>query len=170
MLNHDLGLQDIDLTREISFQGDITFDPEAVSLTGSYGDQLSLYRARKSWKETLENCFLLDAGHDFEIRVSSRLANGEFMLSCRFLTACGRYAFWRLTSEQAPEAQYLIETGHLPNSNFRLNDLISAPDLRPAVEMGLENECDLGPDSGTANENEVVTRLKSLLGRILRLS
>lgn len=159
MLRHDPEYQDIELTREIGFPGDVTFDPEQVTLQGTYGDQLSLYRARRAWKETFESCFLLDPGHDFEIRVSSSVAEGRFTLVCSFLTACGRYAFWRLTSEQAPEAQYLIETAHLPQGESVQSDFLSAPDLRPAVETGLGSE----RLSGCEAQLSFIERLRSVV-------
>ncbi len=126
-------LQSIELTREIAFPGDVRFDPEQVILQGVYRDQLSAYRARKIWVETLSSNFLLEAGHDYEVCVESKVSEGVFFLNCNFTSACGRYAFWRLTNEQAPEAQYLIETAHIPHSELCADDFFSAPDLRPMV-------------------------------------
>jgi hypothetical protein len=123
--------QQVELTKEIAFPGDIRFDPERVVLQGVYRDQLSAYRARKIWVETLSSNFLLDSGHDYEISVESRVKDGQFFLNCSFTSACGRYAFWRLTNEQAPEAQYLIETAHIPHSELCADDFFAAPDLKP---------------------------------------
>jgi hypothetical protein len=128
------GTHPIELTSEIAFPGDIRFDPERVILQGVYRDQLSAYRARRIWAEALASNFLLDPGHDYEISVQSDLKQGRFLLNCSFTSACGRYAFWRLTNEQAPEAQYLIETAHIPNSEFCADSFFSAPDLKPMVE------------------------------------
>lgn len=135
MQHQDQGkAQPTDLTREVSFPGDLTFDPDALSLQGEYGDELSAYRARKCWIETLETCFLLDRGTDYKIKAVSDATTGSFKISCVFESACGRYAFWRLTNHQAPEAQYLLETAHIPSSDAGVTDMIGAPDLRSALE------------------------------------
>jgi hypothetical protein len=120
----------IDLTREIRNPQGVSFDPEKISLTGTYTDQLSAYRAKKLWTEALEVNFLLDTGHDFVMSVESDIEDACFRLNCEFVTACGRYAFWRLTHNQAPEVQYLIETAHIPNSESRHQEFLAAPDLR----------------------------------------
>ena len=44
--------QVFDITKEI--ESGVKFDPEAVSLYGIYKDELSLFRAKKSWTEILE--------------------------------------------------------------------------------------------------------------------
>jgi len=138
MHSEQVGFQGIELTREIAFPGDVRFDPDRVILQGQYRDQLSAYRAKKNWVETLTANFLLEEGHDYELSVDSRVADGLFILHCGFTSACGRYAFWRLTNEQAPEAQYLIETAHIPNSESRGDDFVSAPDLKPLVDDGTQ--------------------------------
>ncbi len=46
-------------------------------------------------------------------------------------------SFWRLTNQQAPEAQYEIETAHIPDSASRHSDFISAPDMQPLTEQPL---------------------------------
>lgn len=112
----------------------VCFDPENVRLEGNYADQISAYRARRIWAETLERCFLLDQGHDFDVRVVSDLARARFTLRCSFTTACARYAFWRLTNQQAPEAQYLIETAHIPRCESHHDEFVAAPDLHSINE------------------------------------
>jgi hypothetical protein len=123
-----------EVTPEIPRNTCVCFDPENVRLEGFYGDQISAYRARRMWVEALERCFLLDLGHDFEVTVHSDLPNSRFKLRCEFVTACARYAFWRLTNQQAPEAQYLIETGHIPRCESHYEEFTSAPDLKPLEE------------------------------------
>lgn len=137
MQNKQVNTQDIELTREITFPGDISFDLETVTLHGSYADQLSAYRARKIWVSTLENCFLLEQGQDFVVSIRSNLTDGNFGIICSFISACARYAFWRLTNNQAPEAQYMIETAHIPDSEMRHDDYVAAPDMRPQEEDSL---------------------------------
>ena len=126
--------QVIELTSEIPGSGSVCFDPENVLLEGSYSDQLSAYRAKKAWIEALERCFLLDVSHDFHVRVASSYTDSKFVLKCEFTTACARYAFWRLTNQQAPEAQYIIETGHIPRGESRHEDFLEVQDLKPIEE------------------------------------
>ena len=92
----------------------VFFDPEQVILYGEYSDEISAYRARRVWVEALEMNFFLDPSFDFELVMAAPDADGPYLLSCDFHSACARYAFWRLTNSQAPEAQYLIETAHIP--------------------------------------------------------
>lgn len=88
---------------------EVLFHPDTVTLQGFYQDQLAAYRAKRVWLDVLESGFLLEHQHDFCFSVISCLQEQRFLLTCEFLTACGRYAFWRLTNNQSPEAQYLIE-------------------------------------------------------------
>ena len=136
--------QIIEITDNIELdQRGVCFDPDNISLYGTYTDELSAYRARKLWAETLEANFLLEESHDFTVTVSSSLQAGRFRVSCSFLTACARYAFWRLTNNQAPEAQYVIETAHIPICDSRHDEILRAPDLRsvhdePLIFKGLD--------------------------------
>ncbi len=138
MPHGEMELQPIELTREISFPGNILFDSNSLQLQGNYADQLSAYRAKRVWKQTLETCFLLDRDQDFVLVMRSDLETGIFTLSCEFVSACARYAFWRLTNHQAPEAQYLIETAHIPQSESHHDDFLSAGDMRSVMECEME--------------------------------
>ncbi len=100
---------------ETPFGLGIWYDPERITLEGAYSDQVTAYRARRRWIRTLEMNFLLEEKHDFVVKVVTDQMEGNYRVRCDFLTACGRYAFWRLTHNQAPEVQYLIETAHLPS-------------------------------------------------------
>ena len=166
MQQERIGAQQIELTREISFPGSVFFDSDAIVLQGSYADQLSAYRARKTWVETLESCFLLDQGHDFVISVHSSLEDSRFNLICEFKSACARYAFWRLTNHQAPEAEYLIETAHIPTSESRHEDFLFAPDMRSVVEESLDESYNGAPIS--SRKHSVLTRLNNALCSLLR--
>ena len=126
--------QPIELTEELPSGGGVYFDSENLLLQGAYTDQISAYRAKRSWAEALEANFLLESGNDFKIRVAEDHNASTFVLNCKFITACGRYAFWRLTNNQAPEAQYLIETGHIPQCESSHTQLMQAPDLKPVRE------------------------------------
>lgn len=126
-----------EITGELPSIEGVCFDADGISLQGVYGDELSLFRARNIWSETLESTFLLEKDRDFEFLVNRSYEQGRFALRCTFLTACGRYAFWRLTNNQAPEAQYEIETAHIPDSLARHDDFIAAPDLKPVKSTPL---------------------------------
>ena len=138
MPHGEIELQPIELTREISFPGNILFDSNRLQLLGNYADQLSAYRAKRIWKQTLETCFLLDRDQDFVLLMRSDLDSGSYILSCEFVSACARYAFWRLTNHQAPEAQYLIETAHIPQSESRHDDFLGAGDMRSVLDSEME--------------------------------
>lgn len=108
----------------------VTFDPDAIVIQGIYQDELSAHRAKRLWAEALLTNFLLDEGEDFSLSITALRESGCFYLACYFLTASGRYAFWRITNHQAPEAQYVIETAHIPHCQSRHDDILRAPDLR----------------------------------------
>lgn|GEM_PF-2543977 len=100
--------------REIPEGLGLWYDAERLILEGAYLDEITAYRARRRWIGTLETNFLLEGNHDFSLRVESDNSSRRFIVRCTFLSACGRYAFWRLTHHQAPEVQFLLETAHLP--------------------------------------------------------
>lgn len=91
------------------------YDAEKLILEGIYSDEVSAYRARKSWIKTFEMNFLLEETHDFRVKVGWDSDDGRYHVQCAFTSACGRYAFWRLTHHQAPEVQFCLETAHLPH-------------------------------------------------------
>ena len=122
------------LTGSGSHDTGVCFDSENTVLKGYYCDEISAYRARKLWVEALEYNFLLEHGQDFQISIEGVPELQLFMLNCNFLTACARYAFWRITNNQAPEVQYVIETAHIPLCESRHEDILRAPDLRPITE------------------------------------
>lgn len=137
-MSQDLNIsQPIDLTGELPRDLGVSFDPDNVLLQGIYGDAISAQRAKRRWSETLELNFLLEASHDFSLKVSGSLDEGVYRLTCKFLTACGRYAFWRITNNQAPEAQYVIETAHIPMCHSRHEDILRAPDMHSIHEEPL---------------------------------
>lgn len=106
----------------------VVFDADKMAVQGVYRDQLAAYRAKKLWSSALQKNFLLEAGHDFALDVNSSLETHVFVLRCDFLTACGRYAFWRLTHSQAPEVQYLMEIAHVPQPLS-----LDMPEIRQAM-------------------------------------
>ena len=83
----------------------LVFDAEAVTLTGHYLDELGAYRARREWMDILNSFFLLEKDRDYEMEVVYSESDDLYFLDCVFVSACGRYAFWRLINNQAPEAE-----------------------------------------------------------------
>ena len=130
MSQEGFGSEVTELTAEQQRIDGVSFDPEHITLEGSYNDQISAYRARRVWIDTLTESFLLEIDHDFKLKVVNQQESERYFLRCEFLTACARYAFWRLTNNQAPEAQYIIETAHIPNAETRQAELWGAPDLK----------------------------------------
>ncbi len=83
----------------------LIYDADGVTLLGKYTDELSAHRAKRGWAEVLGSYFLLEDERDYDMWVTSNLDDNYFVLSCCFVSACGRYAFWRLINHQAPEAE-----------------------------------------------------------------
>ena len=69
-------IQVIELTKE--FESGVKFDPEAVSLFGIYKDELSLFRAKKSWTEILESNFLLEPNYDYNLNKHAKPAENTY--------------------------------------------------------------------------------------------
>ena len=108
------------------------YDAEKLILEGIYLDEVSAYRARRSWIKTFELNFLLEEIHDFKVKVVFDRDEGRYHVQCTFTSACGRYAFWRLTHHQAPEVQFTLETAHLPHvTSLRFVE----PTVEPEGEM-----------------------------------
>lgn len=114
---------------------DVVFDLDTLTLVGRYRDQLSAYRAKRIWMRTLQDCFLLDRETDISLKVSTSNDKQHFLLVCEFQSSCARYAFWRLTNNHVPEAAYVLETAHLPESKDQ--NYAGAPDLRALVAPDL---------------------------------
>ena len=133
MMQHDTHQKsELQLAQGLDLTQQVFFDPETVTLLGAYTDQLGAYRARKVWSKTFEQTFLLNIEGDFKFSIVRPASESEqYVLKCEFLSACARYAFWRLTNNQSPEAQYIIETAHIPESRSNHNAIIAAPDMRP---------------------------------------
>ena len=118
-------------------QSGVCFDPDAICLMGIYRDEIAVFRARRRWSEILEASFALKAEEDYCFETRALIDSNEFRLVCRFNSPCGRYAFWRLTNAQAPEAQYEIETAHIPDSPSKNIEMVLAPDLQNILESPL---------------------------------
>lgn len=116
---------------------DVIFDVDTLTLAGVYNDEVSAHRAKKRWIQTLQDCFLLDTDTDIKIRVKGDLSNHRYLLSCEFVSSCARYAFWRLTNNHVPEAAYLLEIAHIPESINQ--DFSEGADIRAAMEKELQS-------------------------------
>lgn len=116
----------------VEFRGEVFFDPELLLLEGRYSDELCAHRARRGWVGVFSASFLLEAEHDYVLSVEEDSDEEVFALRCAFVSACGRYAFWRLTHGQAPDAQHLLEVAHVPGAESRSRTIAFATDLRPA--------------------------------------
>lgn len=120
------------------------YDSDRLTLSGVYLDEITAYRARKRWIEALEINFLLEERHDFSIKVRPSHGGTLYRVRCDFQTACGRYAFWRLTHHQAPEVQFLLETAHLPTlgmDDFEKSSGYEVEDFMPLETPVIEDRC-----------------------------
>lgn len=103
----------------------LIYDADAVTLTAHYADQVTAYRARRVWIEVLSSYFLLEEERDYDIFVDTIVDYEHFQIQCIFLSACGRYAFWRLINHQAPEAEAKLgESAQVPSK--RLGGFLSS--------------------------------------------
>jgi len=125
------GSQPIELTRRITGDSPVRFDPETFALAGCYSDELAVYRARRGWREALEHHFVLEKDQDFTLEILPDTSLERFYIRCEFVSASGRSAFWRIIHHEAPEAQCLIETAHIPLTDSNFEALLAAPDMQP---------------------------------------
>ena len=154
----------IELSEEIFLPGSVSYNSDTFALTGAYGDELSIYRARKVWREALENCFLLNDDGDLRFEVHKNKEAGQFLLHCYFLSACARYAFWRLTNHHAPEAEYMIETGHVPSSKKQRADFLAAPDMKNSIEAELERMT----SKAYGTQIPLINKIKDALSKLVK--
>ena len=145
---------------EEGFQPGVCYDGDNVRLEGLYPDELSAWRAKRVWKSALESYFLLECENDIEFDVQSDPTGSCYKLLCDFKTACARYAFWRITNGQTPEAQYLIETAHIPDCDARKYDFLTAADLRPTQK---NEPTMLAPANNRAAAVSILTMVKRLV-------
>lgn len=116
----------------------VCFNPDDSSIIGSYSDQISAYRAKKCWQEALRLHFNLENSFDFKTAVDNA-AEDKYILTCQFISATARYCFWKITNNQSPEVQYVIETAHIPMCEARYEEILKAPDLKSVYDLPLVN-------------------------------
>jgi hypothetical protein len=151
--------------QELSYYGfkeGLIYDADSVILAGKHADELSAHRARREWRSILSSFFLLDEGRDYELWVRSDASARYFVVHCCFVSACGRYAFWRLVNQQAPEAEARLGESLKNPASKRLmqNNRHVAPLSSKGTSMLLSSL------QGQIDENN---KTKSLLARILNL-
>ncbi len=118
----------------------VAFDMSRMTLEGLYSNELDAHRAKRVWKKSLASLFILDHENDFDLSVRCEPASDSYLLTCEFKTACGRYAFWRLTNNQAPEAQAIIESAHRPDYKVCAETFLNEITVhRPAVLGSRDN-------------------------------
>ncbi len=121
--------------KEIPYFEGVCFDPDTDTIHGNYPDEISAYRAKKAWLEALKFNFSLKGGdQDLVVAIEVTEMN-SFVLSCRFYSATAKYAFWKITNNQSPEVQYIIETAHIPICDSRYEEILTAPDLRSVYDL-----------------------------------
>ncbi len=116
--------QDESKSAAIEIEGGLTYNPDQVSIEGTYSDELSQYRAKKAWCSILETDFLLIPEADFHFHLNKDTEANHFVIACSFTSACGRYAFWRLINEQVPEVQFMLETAHISHRYKDISSMI----------------------------------------------
>ena len=82
-----------------------------VAIVRNFPDEMSAYRARKTWHKILSSHFLLEDERDYTIAIDCDHATRRYSLSCIFTSACGRFAYWRLVNKQAIEAEAALMHG-----------------------------------------------------------
>ncbi len=148
---------------EIAVGLGLWYDSDRLMLEGVYLDEVTAYRARKGWIEAFEVNFLLEDRLDFRVRVGPQEQGGSrFCVVCEFLTACGRYAFWRLTHHQAPEVQFILETAHLPA--FSIPEVLERRLVQAAVE---ESPCHGVVAPQQREQREVWSRIRDICSNII---
>ncbi len=156
---------------EIAVGLGLWYDSERLLLEGVYLDEVTAYRARKGWIEAFEVNFLLEDRIDFRVRVGPQTDGGtRFFVVCEFLTACGRYAFWRLTHHQAPEVQFILETAHLPA--FSIPEVLNRRIAHPVADEGLPHDAVVTEEQeqreGWARIRDICANIIAATGSLLK--
>lgn len=141
----------------------VFFDEDSLTLEGKYKDEISSYRAKKNWCETLKNYFLLETNIDFKISVQ-KASLSDFQVKLEFTSPCGRYAFWKLSTDQSHEAQYAIEVAHLPTPHNTRGDGLLVPEMK---RKGAKPSETLWRDLGSAKESLLTKIAKKLVKRLI---
>ncbi len=144
--------------QDIKLFGSISFNPDAYTIVGKYFDEISLFRAKKFWAQAFEDVFLLEKQHDFKFSAQKSSDSNEFTLSCQFLSACGRYAFWRINNNQNPEVKYLIEVSHMPSTFQNYDEIINS---MPKFNITTDSDILNNVEEKTNNISEILKKIVS---------
>jgi|GEM_PF-4109149 len=89
----------------------IAINAEKMSLCSFYPDQISAYRARRSWIGCLAQHFSLEETNDYCLEITFCQEKQRWTTALHFRSPCARYSFWRLINSQAEDAaQDLLES------------------------------------------------------------
>ena len=148
------------------------YDPDRLIVEGVYCDEVTAYRARKRWIEALELHFLLEETLDFSLKVKLSRGGRHFKVRCDFKSACGRYAFWRLTHHQALEVQSLLETAHLPRPlcNVSTQEVMDDIDLLAELSQHHQSVGQSQEDSTPPGWQRAVRKVQDVAQRIADLT
>ena len=145
----------VDLSR---YTRGLIYDADSVTLIGKYSDELSTHRAKKNWVELFSSYFLLEPERDYTIRVDTSISKNHYVLSCIFTSACGRYAFWRLVNQQAPDAEKQLGRTIVMNGKMQRADHIRT-----------EDECTVWICGALDEQIRQTRETQNLLDRIIKL-
>ncbi len=150
----------IDLNQNVKYLSDISYDLTLYTITGTYDDEISLFRAKKFWAQAFNDVFLLEKKYDFNFKLKKDL--NKFQLICSFVSACGRYAFWRINNNQNPEVKYLIEISHMPFIFQNYDEIINGyPNFKNSSEQDILGEV----EEKTKNISDI---LKKIISKICK--
>lgn len=152
--------------------GELILSLDSFTLSSPGRDELSIYRAKKCWKQILKERMMLEENHDFRIIVVPAEEARTLYLSCNFLTSFGRYAFWRLVSMQAPDTFDRLNQSVLTH-NVGMLPLNNNPDCairNPQRPMLISVQSPIHPKASNRNNSyEAKKGPKSFISRILHL-
>lgn len=146
------------------FKEGLIYDADAILLAGKYTDELSAHRARREWRDILGSYFLLDESRDYEFWIQSDVQQDYFVVHCSFVSACGRYAFWRLVNQQAPEAEARLGESLQNGAVKRLMSANRSQKLSRGTDMLIHSLQSQIEENTRTNK-----QTKGLLGRLLDL-
>lgn len=86
----------------------VNYDSESVTISSTNHNEISAYRTKREWTNIFHSSFLLQIEKDYKFKIVLD-QEGSYTLKCCFDSPCGRYAFWRLINQQAPETEKKLQ-------------------------------------------------------------
>lgn len=83
---------------------ELYFNPDNCYLGKDFPNEFAAYQAKKAWTQILSHHFLIESPRDYLILISPITNFPSHILGCKFLSAVGRYSFWRLMNNQSQDA------------------------------------------------------------------